>query len=99
MARFDYVVAPTEGVNPGESEVESLGATADSIRKGPPPTQHTYTNQDIDRLNNSNGNFSTPAAKPEQQPQPPSNVQPQKQQLDQNRHSPFAPQLTADADE
>lgn len=39
MARFDYVVAPTEGVNPGESGGESLGATADSMRKGPPPTQ------------------------------------------------------------
>jgi hypothetical protein len=100
MARFDYVVAPTEGVNPGESEGESLGTAADSMRKGPPPTQHTYTNQDIDRLNNSNGNFSTPAAKPQQQPeQPPSNVRPQNDQLRQNQHSPFATQLTADLDD
>lgn len=98
--RFDYVVAPTEGVNPAQSETESLGEAADSMRKGPPPTQHTYTNQDIDRLNNSNQNFSTPSAKPQEQPaQPPSNVQPQKQQLQQNQRTPFAPQLTADADE
>ena len=99
MARFDYVVAPTEGVNPGEGE--SLGAAADSMRKGPPPTHHTYTNQDIDRLNQSApGNFTTPSAKPQQQPaQPPSNVQPQRQQLQQNQRSPFATQLTADADE
>ncbi len=101
MAHFDYVVAPTEGVNPAQSETESLGAAADSMRKGPPPTQHTYTNQDIDRLNQSApGNFTSPAAKPEQQPaQPPSNVQPQNEQLRQNQHSPFAPQLTASADE
>ncbi len=101
MARFDYVVAPTEGVSPGGSEGESLGAAADSMRKGPPPTQHTYTNQDIDRLNQSTpGNFTSPTAKPQQEPvQPPSNVQPQKQQLEQNQHSPFATQLTASADE
>ncbi|MDT8068064.1 MAG: hypothetical protein ROO76_07840 [Terriglobia bacterium] len=100
MARFDFVVAPTEGVGPARSETESLGEAADSMRKGPPPTQHTYTNQDIDRLNNSNQNFSTPSAKPQEQPaQPPSNVQPQKQQLQENQRSPFAPQLTADADE
>jgi len=99
MARFDYVVAPTDGVNPGESEGESLGAAADSMRKGPPPTQHTYTNQDIDRLNQSApGNFTSPAAKPQQQPVQP-NVQPQKEQLQPNQHSPFATQLTASADE
>jgi hypothetical protein len=104
MARFDYVVAPTEGANPGQSEAESLGTTADSIRKGPPPTQHTYTNQDIDRLNQSApGNFTSPAAKPQQPAQPtpniPPNVQPQKEELQQNQHSPFATQLTASADE
>lgn len=99
MARFEYVVAPTEGPNPAQSEEESLGETADSMRKGPPPTKHTYTNQDIDRLNQSApGNFTTPSAKPQEQPaQPPSNVQPQKQQLQQNQRSPFATQLTADA--
>lgn len=101
MARFDYVVAPTEGVEPGQSEGESLGTAADSMRKGPPPTQHTYTNQDIDRLNQSApGNFTTPSAKPQEQPaQPPSNVQPQNEQLQRNQHSPFATQLTADANE
>ncbi|HEU5404054.1 MAG TPA: hypothetical protein VFU86_22050 [Terriglobales bacterium] len=101
MARFDYVVAPTEGVNPGELEGESLGAAADSMRKGPPPTKHTYTNQDIDRLNQSApGNFTSPTAKPQEEPaQPPTNVQPQKQQLQQNQHSPFAPQMTAEMTE
>jgi hypothetical protein len=99
-AEFDYVVAPTEGPSPSQSETESLGEAADSMRKGPPPAQHTYTNQDIDRLNNSNQNFSSPSAKPEEQPaQPPSNVPPQRQQLQEKQHSPFAPQLTADADE
>lgn len=101
MARFDYVVAPTEGAGPGQSETESLGAAADSMRKGPPPTQHTYTNQDIDRMNQSSpGNFTSPAAKPQQQPaQPIPNVQPQKDESPQNQHSPFATQLTASADE
>ncbi len=101
MAHFDYVVAPTDGVNPGESESQSLGAAADSMRKGPPPTKHTYTNQDIDRLNQSApGNFTTPTDKPQQEPgQPPSNVQPQRQQLQPNQQSPFATQLTADIGE
>jgi hypothetical protein len=101
MARFDYVVAPEEGLNPGESEAESLGTAADSMRKGPPPAQHTYTNQDIDRLNQSApGSFTSPAAKPQQeQTQPPSNVQPQNEQVRPSQRSPFVTQLTANLDD
>jgi hypothetical protein len=99
VSPFEYVVAPNSGVAPGEmaSEGESLGEAAAALRKGPPPTQHSFSNEDINRMNESStGNFAMPAGKPQQQQQtPPANQAPQKNQSEQP-HSPFAPQLSAE---
>lgn len=69
--RFDYVIAPNSGVYSGGEGVAaasgvgdvSLGQIAASMRKGPPPTQRTFTNEDIGRMNGvTNGNYTMPGA-------------------------------------
>lgn len=70
-SRFDYVIAPNSGVYSGGEGVAaslgvgdtSLGQVAASLRKGPPPTQRTFTNEDIGRMNGvTNGNYTMPGA-------------------------------------
>ena len=89
--RFDFIVAPGTGSLYSGDE-QSLGEVAASIRKGPPPTQRNFTNDDISRMNGtSNGNFAMPAnsaPKDDQQAAP----KPPQQKKDQTKvHSPFAP--------
>jgi hypothetical protein len=90
--RFDFIIAPGSG-SLYSSDDQSLGELAASIRKGPAPTQHNFTNDDISRMNGtSNGNFAMPAnsaPKDDQQtaPKPPH----QKKDQTLNQHSPFAP--------
>jgi hypothetical protein len=91
-ARFDFIVAPGSG-SLYSGDDQSLGELAASIRKGPPPTQRNFTNDDISRMNGtSNGSFAMPAnsaPKDDQQtvPKPPQ----QKKDQTLNQHSPFAP--------
>jgi hypothetical protein len=89
---FDFIIAPGSGsLYSGENQ--SLAELAASVRKGPPPTQRNFTNDDISHMNGtSNGGFAMPAGtppkdQPQEQPQPP---QPKKDQT-QNVHSPFSP--------
>lgn len=78
---FDYIVAPRSGGLAGVESVAgnvgdpSLGQVAASLRKGPPPTQHLFTNDDIARLKGvTNNNYQMPGAStdqpayPQQQP-------------------------------
>lgn len=60
--RFDFIVA-TSPVSVTGSDVAdggvgdpSLGRIAASLRKGPPPTQRHYTNDDIARINGATNN-------------------------------------------
>jgi hypothetical protein len=101
VARFDYVIAPTAGFSPGEpGEEASLGEMAAAMRKGPPPTQRSFTNDDILRMNqSSSGNFAMPAGKtPQAQPSPPPTPAPNppKNQSQEKPHSPFSPPLSAE---
>lgn len=96
---FDYIVAPSSGIYAGAASGvgdRSLGQVAESMRKGPPPTQRSFTNDDILRMNSvSNGGFPMPSgAAPQPQTQPPPQTQPQ--QPPHNRagmqpRSPFSP--------
>ena len=92
---FDFIVAPGSNLAPS-GEDQSLGELAASLRKGPPPTQRNFTNDDISRMNGtSNGNFAMPAGappagQPQAQPAPPQ--QPPKNQTEMKKqHSPFSP--------
>jgi hypothetical protein len=78
-ARFDFIIS-IRPVNSSGSEAadgavgdRSLGQLAASMRKGPPPTQHQYTNDDIARINSSNnkmpGGSTEQPPYPQQQPQ------------------------------
>lgn len=102
LAPFDFVVAPTDGVALGESseEAPSLAEQAAALRKGPPPTQRNFTNDDINRMNQSSGgNFAMPAGNAPQQEQPqaqPTNPKPPKDQSQDKPRSPFAPQVSAE---
>lgn len=101
LAPFDFVVAPTDGVALGESEEgPSLAEQAAALRKGPPPTQRSFTNDDINRMNqSSSGNFAMPAGNPAQEQQPqaqPTNPKPPKDQSQEKPRSPFAPQVSAE---
>lgn len=92
--RFDFVVAPGSG-SLYSGDTQSLGELAASIRKGPPPTQRNFTNDDISHMNGaSNGNFAMPAGSPPKD-QPQAQPKPQQQQKNQtemkNQHSPFSP--------
>jgi hypothetical protein len=88
--QFDFVVAPkSSGISGGLKDTgvgdTNLGELAATLRKGPPPTQRTFTNDDIARLNGViNNNFQMPAAstqqpsyprqQPAEQPQPHSSI-------------------------
>ncbi len=98
-APFDFIVAPNSD-SVGSGSGESLGEIAASLRKGPPPTQRNFNNDDISRMNSSSsGNYAMPAGKAPQtqqqtEPKPP---QPQQNQIDQKRQrTPFTPQMTAE---
>ncbi|HEX6880116.1 MAG TPA: hypothetical protein VF135_07115 [Terriglobales bacterium] len=98
-APFDFIVAPNAD-SLGSNSGESLGEIAASLRKGPPPTQRNFNNDDISRMNSSSGgNYAMPAGKapqtqPQTEPKPP---QPQQNQIDQKRQrTPFTPQMTAE---
>jgi hypothetical protein len=96
--RFDFVIAPGSG-SLYSSEDQSLGELAASIRKGPPPTQRNFTNDDISRMNGtSNGNFAMPAnSVPKDQQQAPPKPPQQKKDQTENQHSPFAaPPISAE---
>jgi hypothetical protein len=98
---FDFIVATGSTLSPS-GEDQSLGELAASLRKGPPPTQRSFTNDDISRMNGaSNGNFAMPAGtppagQPQTQPAPPQ--QPPKNQTEMKKqHSPFsAPAVSAE---
>ncbi len=92
-SRFDFIVAPSGFGNLGEVNGSGVGDTnlgqiAASLRKGPPPTQRTFTNEDISRMNGVSGNnYQMPGASttqpqyPQQQrQQKPQTQQPQTQQ-------------------
>lgn len=71
-AYFEYVVAPSvssfgiEETGTGVGDT-NLGQMADNLRKGPPPTQRNFTNDDIARLNGvTNDNYQMPGAITEQ---------------------------------
>ena len=86
--KFEYVIAPG-GSNTGEgaSGVGStdLGEKAAAMRKGPPPTQRTFTNQDIERMH-SGSNYPMP-----NENVAPANPTAQPQQTQQEKRSPFTP--------
>ena len=69
---FDYVVAPNSGTSAGSVMSSGVGGTnlgeiAASIRKSPAPTQRSFTNEDIARLNGvTNNNYQMPGASTEQ---------------------------------
>lgn len=72
-AYFDFVVAPNSGASSGGSGMASgiggtdLGHVAASLRKGPPPTQRSFSNDDIARMNGvTNNNYQMPGASTEQ---------------------------------
>ena len=91
--RFDFIIAPGTGsIYSGDDQ--SLGELAASIRKGPPPTQRNFTNDDISRMNGtSTGNFAMPAnsAPSNDQQTAPKPPQQKKDQTQNKPHSPFAP--------
>lgn len=91
--RFDFIIAPGSG-SLYSGEDQSLGELAASIRKGPPPTQRNFTNDDISRMNGtSSGNYAMPAGSAPKE-QPPTEPKPPQQKKDQTQnkpHSPFAP--------
>ena len=79
---FDYIVAPTIDTatgmeTPGGGVGDtSLGQIAATLRKGPPPTQRNFTNDDIARINGmTNNNYKMPAGT--EQPQAPEQQQQQ----------------------
>lgn len=84
-ARFDYIVAPSGSSDFGEASGTrvgdtSLGQLAASLRKGPPPTQRTFTNDDIARMNGVSGNnYQMPGASTTQPQYPQQQTQPQLQ--------------------
>jgi hypothetical protein len=69
---FDYVVAPSSGTSAGSVMTSGVGGTnlgeiAASMRKSPAPTQRSFTNEDIARLNGvTNNNYQMPGASTEQ---------------------------------
>ena len=69
---FDYVVAPSSGTSAGSLMSSGVGGTnlgeiAASMRKSPAPTQRSFTNEDIARLNGlTNNNYQMPGASTEQ---------------------------------
>lgn len=71
-ARFDFIVAPRSTGIPGKIHGSGVGDTnlgefAAALRKGPPPTQRTFTNDDIARLNGvTNNNFQMPGVSTQQ---------------------------------
>lgn len=97
--KFEYVIAPSGGTN---GEVSSgvgttdLGEKAAAMRKGPPPTQRTFTNQDIERMHSSS-NYPMPNenAAPANSNEPnnvaPANPTARPQQAPQEKRSPFTP--------
>jgi hypothetical protein len=90
--RFDFIIAPGSG-SLYSGDDQSLGELAASIRKGPPPTQRNFTNDDISRMNGtSNGNFAMPANSAPKEDQQTTPIPPQqKKDQTKNVHSPFAP--------
>lgn len=69
---FDFVVAPNSGTSAGTVMSSGVGGTnlgeiAASMRKSPAPTQRSFTNEDIARLNGvTNNNYPMPGASTEQ---------------------------------
>lgn len=94
--RFDFVVAPGSG-SLYSGDDQSLGETAAALRKGPPPTQRNFTNDDISRMNGtSSGNFAMPAnSAPKDKQQAPAKPPQQKKDQTENQHSPFSPPPTS----
>jgi hypothetical protein len=91
-AYFDFVVAPSSGSSSGVSAMATgvgdtdLGQVAASLRKGPAPTQRSFTNEDIARLNGiTNNNYPMPGASTEQP------AYPQQQQPHSETNAPLPP--------
>lgn len=100
--RFDFIVAASPVSLTGSEIADggvgdpSLGRIAASLRKGPPPTQRNYTNDDIARISGATNNqmpgaSTTQPTYPQQQPQ--TNPQPHSSlgAVPPAKPSPFAP--------
>jgi hypothetical protein len=94
---FDFIIAPRSnnmsveinGAGVGET---NLGKIAAALRKGPPPAQRTFTNEDIARLNEvTNNNFQMPGASTEQPSYPQERLIGQPQQHSSIGSVPSAP--------
>lgn len=103
QAYFDYVVAQrnrdTESAAACGVGDPNLGQIAAGMRKGPPPTQRTFTNADIARINGmNNSSYPMPAgSQPNPQQQQPQQTQPHsKGNGSQAKPSPFSPRPVAE---